>query len=344
MTEGGMAELGEGMGMGTELQAPFPWFGGKARVAPLVWAKFGNVPNYVEPFLGSGAVLLGRPSQPHIETVNDRDGFIANFFRAMAADPEGLARECDLPVNEADLHARHLWLVGRREDLTAHLMGDPEFYDLRVAGWWVWGICSWIGGGWCSGKGPWTAVDGRLVLRSDDSSVLGVNRKLPHLGDAGHGVNRQRPHLGNMGNGVNGQAPALDWFRALAKRLHRVRVCCGDWQRVCGYSPTTKLGLTGLFLDPPYSTRAGRCDGLYACEDLSVAQSVGAWCRERGADPLLRIALCGYEGEHDLPGWECIPWQAAGGYSSLGDGAGRENKYRERIWFSPACLRGGRLL
>jgi hypothetical protein len=35
---------------------------GRARAAHLVWAAFGDVPNYVEPFFGSGAVLLGRPT------------------------------------------------------------------------------------------------------------------------------------------------------------------------------------------------------------------------------------------------------------------------------------------
>jgi hypothetical protein len=54
------------------LRAPFPWFGGKARVAGLVWERFGDVRNYVEPFFGGGAVLLGRPSAPRIETVNDQ--------------------------------------------------------------------------------------------------------------------------------------------------------------------------------------------------------------------------------------------------------------------------------
>ncbi len=37
------------------LKAPFPWFGGKSRVAPDVWARFGDVANYVEPFFGGGA-------------------------------------------------------------------------------------------------------------------------------------------------------------------------------------------------------------------------------------------------------------------------------------------------
>jgi hypothetical protein len=29
------------------LKAPFPWFGGKSRVAEIVWDRFGDVPNYV---------------------------------------------------------------------------------------------------------------------------------------------------------------------------------------------------------------------------------------------------------------------------------------------------------
>ena len=26
----------------------------------------------------------------------------------------------------------------------------PDFYDVKVAGWWVWGLSNWIGGGWCA--------------------------------------------------------------------------------------------------------------------------------------------------------------------------------------------------
>lgn len=37
------------------LAAPFPWFGGKANAAELVWQAFGVVDNYVEPFAGSAA-------------------------------------------------------------------------------------------------------------------------------------------------------------------------------------------------------------------------------------------------------------------------------------------------
>jgi len=334
------------------LEAPFPWFGGKSRVAPLVWEAFGDVRNYVEPFFGSGAVLLGRPRVDGVETINDLDGFVANFWRAVAADPDAVAKHADWPVNEADLHARHLWLVANREDLTLRLMAEPEFFDARVAGWWVWGICSWIGSGWCSGNGPWKNVDGRLV--KVDIGV-GVNRKLPHLagprgvnrkrqhmGDAGQGINRQRPHMSNAGQGINRRLTAIrEWLSALGSRLRGVRIACGDWARVTGESVTTRHpGITGVFLDPPYADTADRTDALYSIDSLSVAHDVREWAIANGGHNRMRIALCGYEGEHAMPpDWQCVAWKANGGYGSQSGGEGRVNSGRERIWFSPACHR-----
>ena len=315
------------------LKAPFPYFGGKSAVAHLVWQRFGPVKNYVEPFFGSGAVLLGRPHKPGIETVNDLDGFIANFWRALSIDPEGVAAAADWPVSEVDLHARHAWLVAQRADLTERLMGDPGFFDSKIAGWWVWGLCSWIGSGWCSGKGAWTSEDGRLV--NAGNAGLGINRQRPHLGDAGRGINSQRLHLGVAGQGI------LDEMRRLMVRLRRVRVCCGDWQRVCGPSVTTKRGVAGVMLDPPYGQAgAGRAE-CYALDDFSAAAAVQEWCAEAGASPLMRIALCGYEGEHEALeglGWSAVAWKARGGMGSQGDARGRDNASRERIWFSPHCL------
>lgn len=45
-----------------KLKAPFPYFGGKSRCVELVWDRFGEVDNYIEPFAGSAAMILGRPS------------------------------------------------------------------------------------------------------------------------------------------------------------------------------------------------------------------------------------------------------------------------------------------
>jgi DNA adenine methylase len=307
------------------LKAPFPYFGGKSRVAHLVWQRFGNVPNYVEPFAGSLAVLLSRPWSPGIETVNDLDCFLSNFWRAISHDPEAVASWADWPVNEADLHARHLWLVNQQAEFREKMKTDPEFYDPKIAGWWVWGLCCWIGGEWCK--------------------VTDVPDKLPHLGDAGRGINRKRPYLGGVGKGMGVHservAHLFDYFEALAKRLRDVRVCCGSWDRVMGPSVTIKHGVCGVFLDPPYSDSAGRSDHLYATDDMDVSNQVREWAIENGNNPLLRIALCGYEGEHQMPSdWECVAWKNRGGYGSQSNGRGAENAHRERIWFSPHCFRG----
>ena len=291
---------------------------------------------YVEPFFGSGAVLLSRPHMPHIETVNEKDSFVCNVFRALQADPGAVAQWCDFPVNEAQQHAIHTWLVGQRETFTARLMGDPDYYDAKVAGWWLYGIACWIGSGWCSGTGPWQSVDGQLVHLGD--AWRGVHRKRVHLGDAGRGVHRQRVHLGDAGRGENG---LLAWFDALQARLRYVRVCCGDWTRVLGPSVTYKCGLTGILLDPPYSAEEQRTSGLYAVDDLSIAHTVRDWCKANGDHPLLRIVLCGYGEVHDAllaHGWTKAHWTAYGGLSNQNRDKDNLNKYREILWMSPGCL------
>jgi len=316
------------------IDAPFPWFGGKRCVASIIWGRFGQPANYIEPFAGSLAVLLGRPGgapSAGAETVNDLDGFIANFWRAVAADPDAVAHEADWPANENDLHARHAWLVEQRERLRARLEGDPAYYDARIAGWWVWGIASWIGGGWCSGNGPWQSVD-----------VGDGDRQLIRARGEGRGVQRRRIHIGR-GMGVNRRRAIVAWMRELSERLRRVRVASGDWARVCDSTATLRVtdgGVTGVFLDPPYS-HAVRMSAIYT-EESDIAADVLAWCRRWGQEPKIRIALCGYENEiHtelEHEGWAVEAWKAHGGYASLGDKRGRENAHRERIWFSPSCL------
>lgn len=136
-----------------DLRAPFPWFGGKSRAASLIWARFGDVPNYVEPFAGSLAVLLGRPHAAKTETVNDLDAYVVNFWRAVQADPDAVWAFADQPVFEADLHARHVWLIAQ-SDFRERMLTDPAYFDVQIAGWWVWGISSWIGSGWCETDRP----------------------------------------------------------------------------------------------------------------------------------------------------------------------------------------------
>jgi DNA adenine methylase len=303
------------------IKAPFPYFGGKSRAAHFVWERFGEVKNYVEPFFGSGAVLLSRPDEPHTETVNDLDCMLANFWRALQHDPEAVALAADWPVNEADMQARHLWLT-QQEEFRERMKADPDYFDSKIAGWWVWGISAWIGKGWCRDERP--------------------SHQVPCLSGAGMGVHRNRPHLCRMGVHAQRCANLVGYFNELAARLRRVRVCCGDWKRVTTPCVTFNHGLTGVFLDPPYADTAKRTANIYAMDSLTVAHEVREWAIANGDNPKLRIALCGYEGEHQMPDdWACVPWKAHGGYAMLrhtGPGIGMENAKRERIWFSPHCL------
>ena len=332
------------------LKAPMPYAGGKSCVAAEVWSRFGNVRNYVEPFFGSGAVLLARPQEQEwwgsVETVNDADGLLCNFWRAVQAAPEAVARWADWSVVESDLHARHSWLVGQKATLQARLEGDPDYFDAKAAGWWVWGIGLWIASAWCNTNGPWVVGEDEegypvLTKRGEAGDGEGVRRQLPHLVNAGMGIHRKLPHLGNAGHCEAWSAHLATTMQALSDRLRRVRVCCGDWQRVCGSDATTTgHGVTGLFLDPPYS-HALRDAKLYTTE-TDCAGDVLRYCLERGDDPLMRIALCGYDGEHNAleqAGWSVFAWKTNGGYAHIGDGRGKTNAALERIWFSPACLK-----
>jgi DNA adenine methylase len=305
---------------------PYSWFGGKRTVAPIAWKAFGNCINYVEPFFGGGAVLLMRPdydSLKHTETVNDIDCNLANFWRAVKADPEEVAWWADYPVSEIDLGARNRWLVTRtysnESKFVRKMQNNPEFYDAKQAGWWVWGINLWIGSGFC-----------------DPDKT---QQTLPSIGNGGRGVHRKLPHLscGRQGTHRKYGNPILEYILALSERFRKVRVCCGDFDRVLGGSVTFKHGLTGIFLDPPYSAERSQVYGKN--DSQTVAKRAADWAFANGDNPKLRIILCGYKEEHDIPpNWYTYEWKAQGGYSLQSKKQGRENSTKERLWLSPHCL------
>ena len=116
-----------------------------------------------------------------------------------------------------------------------------------------------------------------------------------------------------------------------------MRILCGDWKRCVTPAVTTAIGRTGVFLDPPYIDDGSRVSDLYTQDSGSVAKECEQWCLENGENDQLYIALCGFEGQYDLPkNWLQVNWVANGGYGNRSKG-GNRNKYREMIWFSPAC-------
>ena len=409
------------------IKAPFPWFGGKRRVANIVWQRFGDVKNYVEPFAGSIAVLLGRPHYPfeenRIETINDLDCYLANIWRCIKYDPDKTAEYADNWVCEADLHARHRWCYDNHE-FRHRMRTEPEYYDCKVGGYWLFGISSWIGDNWCRVKGAGMtgvtpcltvnqginralppAVDDGIRAREQDSvpnlgdSGQGINRalppcdhlqqKVPILGSSGEGINRalppcdhlqqKVPDLHNIGRGINRALPPCDhldqqipnlahnngmgcnrtqdisptrcrtreerladlkqYMRKLQDRIRFVRVCNGDWKRVCTPTVTHRHGLTGLFLDPPYSIEKNKQTSVYGSmsKQHNLNDDMTEFLLENQNIDGFRIAICGLEGEYDLPNkyWECVSWMGNSGYA---DKTKNNNREKERIWFNKQCL------
>jgi site-specific DNA-adenine methylase len=292
------------------MKIPFSWFGGKRKIASIVWSGLGEVSNYVEPFAGSLAVLLAAPQIPKIETINDLDCGLANFWRSVSFSSEEVAKWADCPVNETELHARHKWLIERLTiDFRQKMDSDPDFYDARMAGYWIWGQGASVGNNWLQPKGV---------------------KALPLLSSAGGGIHGLTYNI-------------QEDFKKLQTRLRRVRVACGDWTRVVtpGITHASKgLGdkdITGVFLDPPYE--ASVRDKVYK-EDKDIFKQVCQWAIDNGDNKRMRIVLCGYEGDHGIPEtWQTFSWKTGGGMSALGNGRGKDNASKEVIYFSPHCLK-----
>lgn len=67
----------------------FGWYGGKFSHLDWLLPLLPECHHYCEPFAGSAAVLLNRPPSP-VETYNDIDGEVANFFRILRDQKERL--------------------------------------------------------------------------------------------------------------------------------------------------------------------------------------------------------------------------------------------------------------
>lgn len=310
------------------LRAPFPYFGGKRRAAEAIWRGLGaDVPNYVSPFCGSLAVELARPGGAgKIETVNDLDCDLANFWRALKFAPDRVASAADWPVNEADLHARCARLIETLPEHRTRMHTDPDYFDPERAGVWCWGQSTAIGGNWMNPKGNNALPRICGWIRGNGMHAA----SLPSLGHSGRGVHRKE--AGDL----------FAWMESLAVRLRPVRVACGDWARVLsgavtGASNSLKnMGMTpcAVLLDPPYP---GERKDVYTEDDRTVAFAAREWAIENGSDPHFRIALCGYDGDFEMPSdWTVHAWKASGGHANRNPE--NQNRHRERIWFSPHCL------
>lgn len=269
-------------------EAVFPYPGGKSRAAPIVWTAFRSCNSYIESFCGSAAVFLARPKRLRFETLNDASGFVVNFLRAVAFKPAEVAACTQMPRSEIELVAAGRWLNSL--NLAAELKANPNYYDLIAAGVWAWYLS-------CS-----------------------INVKVSN-GD------KQQPRMIRQGVlGDRRRETLSEDLQRMSDSLQGVRLLCGDWKACLGpanHQESWRTDPVGVFLDPPY-----RGFEFYDEGSTDISQDVLLWCKEHGTDPAYRVVLCGYAGEHDLPGWYQVPWQTVGRVS---------RKRQEVLWVSPTC-------
>lgn len=92
----------------------FGWYGGKFNHLDWLLPLLPAAHHYCEPFAGSAAVLLNRIPAP-VETYNDIDGEVVNFFRVLREWPDELARLIALtPFAREEFHKA---VVGETADL-----------------------------------------------------------------------------------------------------------------------------------------------------------------------------------------------------------------------------------
>jgi DNA adenine methylase len=97
------------------LTPPFSYYGGKTTLAAQIVDLLPAHRHYVEPFAGSLAVLLAKPTSL-FETVNDLDGDLMTFWRVLRDQPDELTRLCALTP-----HSRAEYLAAYEREGTSDL-------------------------------------------------------------------------------------------------------------------------------------------------------------------------------------------------------------------------------
>jgi hypothetical protein len=240
---------------------------------------------------------------------------------------------------ESELHAVHIELTNKRRMMRERVESDRNYCDVELGALWLWGICMKLGGGWCSGEGPWYATEEGLVKIDEDHPLYGT----------GNGITRSVPCVGNRGVLRQDVSDLKAWMRALSSRLRDTLILNGDWSRAV--TPAMMgSGTIGIMFDPPYGAAAGYNGTLYTNQNADISTKIRTWCVDHGDDPNMRIAYCGYAPEGDIlerHGWVAHRWKAQGGYGNQGQ-ANQEkvtdsgqtvpgNRFRECVWFSPTC-------
>ena len=113
------------------MRAPLKYPGSKWRIAEWIVDHMPEHTIYLEPFFGSGAVLFTKPRSA-LETVNDIDGDVVNFFRVCRDHPEELARLLYYtPYSRAEMAYIQEDHAGEPLHLTGNCVEDARRFAVR---------------------------------------------------------------------------------------------------------------------------------------------------------------------------------------------------------------------
>jgi len=108
----------------------FGWYGGKFSHLDWLLPLLPECHHYCEPFAGSSAVLLNRPASP-VETYNDLDGDVVNFFKILRDHGDEFVRVIALTPFSREEFARAIY--GRSEDISDFERARRFFIRARQA-------------------------------------------------------------------------------------------------------------------------------------------------------------------------------------------------------------------
>jgi len=289
----------------------FPYIGGKYAVTPEINRRFGAIDARIDAFTGSSSWILA--SEPvKYEIVNDLDGYVVNYLRAVKRAPEEVARHLDFPRAELELIAYHHYTKDKLPELVARLGGDPDWYDPVLAARWAYMMAHCVL--YKTKRGGWLTRGGRLAYECGAAGIYRISMTT-------------RSHL-LFRLFREGRVP--EYVVALSERLRNVQIAWNDFGVVVEKAKHPTLGVVGILLDPPYPRHLRDYD--YDTDSADVWRRAARWAVANGDNPKLRIAVCGYsDADSDAlfpSSWARFRWRRSG----IG-----KNKDNECIWFSPHC-------
>lgn len=126
-----------------KIKSPVSWVGNKSPILHILYALFPlDYNRYIEPFGGSGSVLLGKPKPDKFEVFNDYNQNLINLFRCMRDRPLAFIRELGFLTLNARDDFKVLKQFFKKEEfsdeflkeeleLTGILLPEPKAEEIR---------------------------------------------------------------------------------------------------------------------------------------------------------------------------------------------------------------------